>query len=243
MAAEPLPEKVAYMKYYEHDGMLRAYANRAMVATFLFALIAVVSLGFAIWVRLQPPTIIRVSSTGEATVVGEPQRKASAVAASAAPSDIEGRALAKRFLETYHTYTPTTVDRQFADSLNFATWNFRQHMMTQLREQDTVGKIKDEMVTSSFKVRSIEPVRDQPWSYVAIGVKEVTRLRNKMEVMDRIVGRYTVRLVEQPRSERVPNGLLVAESREWQLMGEKAAGLDQKSNLLNLASASEEPSR
>ena len=28
---DDLPEKLKYTKYYEHDGALRAYANRAMV--------------------------------------------------------------------------------------------------------------------------------------------------------------------------------------------------------------------
>ncbi len=67
-AGEPIiPETAAYTKYYEHDGQLRAYANRSMVMAGLFGVIALVSLGFAIYVRLQPPTIIRVSADGDAT--------------------------------------------------------------------------------------------------------------------------------------------------------------------------------
>src|ERR1044071_7128617 len=68
--SEPPPEKTHYTKYYEHDGQLRAYANRSMLMAGLFGVIALVSLSFAIYVRLQPPTIIRVSAEGEATVVG-----------------------------------------------------------------------------------------------------------------------------------------------------------------------------
>ena len=30
-----VPEKLRYSRYYEHDGVLRAYANRAMVLAFL----------------------------------------------------------------------------------------------------------------------------------------------------------------------------------------------------------------
>lgn len=30
-----IPEKLRYSRYYEHDGALRAYANRAMVLAFL----------------------------------------------------------------------------------------------------------------------------------------------------------------------------------------------------------------
>src|SRR6266496_3573180 len=65
-----VPEKARYTKYYEHDGQLRAYANRSMLMAGLFGVIALVSLSFAIYVRLQPPTVIRVSADGEATVVG-----------------------------------------------------------------------------------------------------------------------------------------------------------------------------
>ena len=59
-----LPERLQYTKYYEHDGMLRSYANRAMVLAMLFAVIAVASLGFAIYVRVQPPTVVRVDAEG-----------------------------------------------------------------------------------------------------------------------------------------------------------------------------------
>ena len=62
-------EKTRYTRYYEHDGMLRAYANRSMVLAMVFAVIALGSFAFAVYVRLQPPTVIRVDSDGEATIV------------------------------------------------------------------------------------------------------------------------------------------------------------------------------
>ena len=49
--------------------MLRAYANRSMVLAMVFAVIAMSSFAFAVYVRLQPPTVIRVDSEGEATIV------------------------------------------------------------------------------------------------------------------------------------------------------------------------------
>ena len=64
------PEAAWYTKYYEHDGMLRAYANRSMVLAMVFGALALISLAFAIYVRLQPPTVIRVDKDGNATVVG-----------------------------------------------------------------------------------------------------------------------------------------------------------------------------
>ncbi len=37
-----------YTKYYEHDGMLRAYANRSMLLAVIFGVIALTSFAFAI---------------------------------------------------------------------------------------------------------------------------------------------------------------------------------------------------
>src|SRR6185437_140163 len=57
---EQSPEKLRYSRYYEHDGALRAYANRAMVLTMLCVPVTLISLALAAYVRLQPPTVIRV---------------------------------------------------------------------------------------------------------------------------------------------------------------------------------------
>jgi len=55
-----IPEKLRYSRYYEHDGALRAYANRAMLLAFLCVPATLLALGFAVYVRVQPPTVIRV---------------------------------------------------------------------------------------------------------------------------------------------------------------------------------------
>src|ERR1700692_4029126 len=68
--SQSVPERAGYTKYYEHDGQLRAYANRSMLMAGLFGVIALGSLGFAVYVRMPPATVIRVSADGEATVVG-----------------------------------------------------------------------------------------------------------------------------------------------------------------------------
>jgi len=241
-AADALSEKVGYTRYYEHDGALRAYANRSMLMAGLFGVIALVSLVFAIYVRLQPATVIRVSADGEAAVIsgkaGPATGLLSVIAAAAQahevpPTNIEGRAVVRKFLESYLRYTPTSVDKNFADALNMMTQNLRVYSLNRLRDQDLIGKIKDEQITSSFKIRSIEPVAGQAWRYQAFGVKEIHRIRNKSEATDRIVGKYHVRLIQDRRSERVPSGLLVAEYREEQMVGEKDSGLLQESGLLD----------
>ncbi len=235
-----LPERMQYTKYYEHDGMLRAYANRAMVLAMFFAVIATVSLGFAIYVRIQPPTVVRVSADGQASAVGAPENSvkpplaAIAVQASGdpAPTELEAKAAVRRFLEHYLAYTPATVEQNFATALNMMTGNLRVYSLGKLRDEDTVGKIKDDRITSQLRIRTIEPVKNAPWTYVAFGVKEIHRIRQRVESTDRIVGRYNVRLVEDRRSESNPSGLLIAEFSEQQMVGERDAELLQQSQLL-----------
>jgi hypothetical protein len=237
--SQQAPESLRYTRYYEHDGMLRAYANRSMALAVIFGLIALGSLGFAIYIRLQPPTVIRVDKDGNAAVVGAaadssagPRFVLSAEAASeAAPTDLEGKAVVRRFLQQYLAYTPDSVDRNLADSLNMMTNNLRAYTMNKLRDEDTVGKVKDDHIISDFRIRSMEHVKGTPWSYVAFGVKEVHRVRNGSEVTDQIVGRYDVRLVEVRRSETNPSGLLVAEYSEQQMVGDREGGLLQQSTL------------
>ena len=241
--AEGLPEKLGYTKYFEHDGALRAYANRMLWFGISAILISFVLALLLFYVRVQPPTVIRIASDGEASVVsGAPMPRTpmgllSALAGSSQageqPADIEGRAVVRRFLETYLTYTPTTLEKNWADALNMMTHNLRTLTLAKLRDQDTVTKVHDDEITSTFKLRSLEPVKGQPWTYVAFGVKEVHRIHNKAEFTDRLVARYNIRLLQTERSERVPSGLLVAEYGEQQMVGEKDNGLEQSSALMD----------
>ena len=232
-------ESVGYTRYYEHDGMLRAYANRSMVLAMIFGVIALGSLGFAIYVRLQPPTVIRVDKDGNATVAGAAAHLTPSarftypadVASETAPTELEGKAVVRRFLVQYLSYTPDSVDRNLAESLNLMTNNLRTYAMNKLRDDDTVGKVKTDHIVSDFRIRSIEQVNGTPWSYVTFGVKEVHRVRNGTEVTDRIVGRYNMRLVQVERSELNPSGLLVAEYSEQQMVGDRDSGLLQESTL------------
>jgi type IV secretory pathway TrbF-like protein len=250
MKTEPIsrtgPEITAFTKYYEHDGMLRAYANRAMFLAILFGVISLGSLGFAIYVRTQPPTIIRIDKDGDATVVGassgrDPAAKLagllsaeaaeSAASNSTAPTDLEGRAVLRRFLQHYLSYTPDSVTRNLAESLNMMTANLRKLTMDKLRDDDTVGKIQQDQIIADFRIRSIERSKDAPWSYVVFGVKEIHRIKNGTEVTDRIVGQYNLRLVEERRTELNPSGLLVADYSEQQMVGDRDNSLLQRSEL------------
>jgi hypothetical protein len=248
-----VPQMAQFTRYYEHDGMLRAYANRAMFLASLFGVIALAALSFAIYLRIQAPTVIRINEKGEATVVGgglthdrgtsrlamvlsmQPSQPSSgtggAVAASGTPTDIEAKAVVRRFLEHYLAYTPDSAPRNFAEALNMMTVNLRTYTMSKLRDEDTIGKIRTNHIIADFRIRWIEPMKQRSWSYTAFGVKEVHRLNNGSEVTDRILGRYDIRLVEEERSEFNPSGLLVAEYSERQMVGDRETGLLQESEL------------
>lgn len=231
------PEMAAYTKYYEHDGLLRAYANRAWLAAILFGVIALGSFAFAVYTRMQPPTVIRVDKNGNATVVGGarmlpthfPLAFSATEARAAAPTDLEGKALVRRFLEAYLVYTPDSVDQNFSNALNMMTTNLRAYTLNTLREKDVVGAIEADHIISDFRIRTIAHVKNTPWTYVVFGVNETHRVRKGTETTDRIVGQYTVRLVETQRSDLNPSGLVVAEFNEQEMMGQRDTNLDQRS--------------
>lgn len=242
-----LPQKAQLSKYYEMDGALRAYANRMAVLGLTCGVLAAAALGLFAYVRLQPPVVIRVDQTGEATVVagetvGVKNGLLSVVQASGSPggtsgstpSDVEGRAVVRKFLTSYLTYTPANVERQYADALNMMTLNFRTLTMNKFREDDTLGKIKADSITSSVKIRSIEPVSGMPWVYQVFAAKEIHRLNSqRIEFTEKMVCRYQVRLVYSGRTQINPTGLLIGEFWEQQMVGERDIGLEQRSGLLD----------
>ena len=233
-----LPEKVCYTKYYEHDGLLRAYGNRVMLLAVIFGLIAMTSLGFAVYVRLQPPTVVRVDPSGEASAInpgGEGQEGLSkmsfhvAAAAETEPTELEARAVARRFLNSYLNYSPASVDRNFADALNMMTTNLKTYTLNKLREGEIAQKIKDGNMVSTFKLRDIEPIKGAPYTFMAFGVREVHQTRDGVESTDRIVSRHKLRLAITRRSEYNPSGLLVAEYWEQQIIGDRNSSPLQES--------------
>jgi VirB8 protein len=234
-----LPEKLRYSKYYEHDGMLRAYANRSMFLAIMFGIIAMGSLAFAVYIRSQPPTVIRVDRDGEATFIrpstesGGLKRTSSQVGASndAKPTEVEAKAMVRRFLKLYLNYDAANVDRNFAEALNLMTANLRRYTLNKLRDDDVVGTIKEKRMISNFRIRSIEPVKDNPYILTAFGVKELHQVKDGRETTDRIVSRHNIRLVTDRRSEENPSGLLVAEYWEQQMVGERNNELLQESTL------------
>ena len=155
---------IARPKYYEMDGALRANANRAWLLAFLTIPIALVAIGFAIFVRMQPPTVIRIGPNGDASVLGKPAKGAVSDLATGGTDEFLDEAFVKRFLTSYLNYSPTDVDDHWAGSLNMMTRNLRAYTLKALGDDDTRGKIDDGQVQSVFHLREIDAVAGEPLS-------------------------------------------------------------------------------
>ncbi len=229
-------EKLRYSRYYEHDGALRAYANRAMLLALITVPTALLAVALAAYVRLQPPTVIRVDSSGEASVLGLRTTAASqtvsvAQGVNAAPDELEKKGLVRLFLDRYLDFSPDTVNRTWADALNMMTANLRHASLNAMEKDNTVGRIQEEQITSVFHLRSIELVKDDPLSFIAFGVKEVHHVRDHQEATDKLVGEYHIRLIGERRSEQNPSGLLIAEYGERLIEGERRDAMLEDSAL------------
>src|SRR6266404_3395504 len=217
------PDELRYSRYYEHDGTLRAYSNRAMVFAVISSITTLVALGFAMHVRMQPPTVIRVDGSGTAFVLGQSKPAVSVTQGQEAePNDFEKTAFVRQFLDRYLSFTPGNVSRNWADALNMTTSNLRRSMLKQMSDDNTVGKIEDDQMRSDFTLRApVQATPDNPLVLRTFGVKEVHRVREHGEVIDKIVSEFRVRLAVEKRSETNPSGLLVAEFSEQPIEGGK----------------------
>ena len=212
---------LAQPKYYEMDGALKANANRAWLLAFLTIPIALVAIGFAIFVRLQPPTIIRIGPNGDASVLGRPAKGAVTDLATAGTDQFLDEAFVRRFLTSYLNYSPADVDDHWAASLNMMTRNLRSYTLKAMADDNTRGKIDDGQIQSVFHLREIDTVPGEPLTYLAYGVKDVHQLSNGTEITVHFVNEYRVRLIPDRRSDVNPDGLWIAEYSERPIDGER----------------------
>jgi len=217
-------------KYYEMDGARLANANRAWLLAFLMAILAVVAIGFAVMVRMKPPTVVRIGANGEATVLGQ----ASPAVASSAGDPYLTEVFVKRFLGDYLNYSPSNVDDRWATALNKMTRNLRVLTMKAMSDNNVRGKIDDDQIQSVFHLREITPVSGEPLTYLVYGVKDVHHVTNGSEVTDHFVNEFRIRLVADKRSDANPDGLWIAEYSERPIDGERRNAIlsasDQNSN-------------
>jgi hypothetical protein len=208
-------------KYYEVDGALKANANKAWLLAFLTVPIALLAIGFAIFVRMQPPTVIRIGPNGEASVLGKQARGAVSDAATAGTDEFLDEAFVKRFLSGYLNYSAADVDERWASSLNMMTRNLRTNTIKAMAEDNTRGKVDDGQIESVFHLRELNVISGEPLTYLVYGVKDVHHLSKGTESTDHFVNEYRVRLIADRRSDVNPDGLWIAEYSERPIDGER----------------------
>jgi hypothetical protein len=200
-------------KYYEVDGALQANANRAWFLAFLTIPVALLAIGFAVFVRMQPPTVIRIGPSGEASVLGKSAKGVSDAATAGTDEFLDG-AFVRRFLSSYLNYSASDVDERWASSLNMMTRNLRASTIKAMADDNARGKIDDDQIESVFHLREIDAVSGEPLTYLIYGVKDVHHLSKGTESTDHFVNEYRVRLIADRRSEINPDGLWIAEYSE-----------------------------
>ncbi len=205
-------EKLRFKRYYEYDGALRAYANRTLLLALISSIGFVVSTAFAIYVRLQPPLVIRVDGNGYSTVaLNSTLTRSNPPSNNPEPSDLEKTAFIHLFLERYINFSPTSVGRNWADALNMMTKNLRDDAFSKMQKENLIGRIKEDQTTSEFELRAIEPVSGETLTYNAFAVHKVHHLHDGVESINKVVSQFHIRLIEEARTEANPAGLLIAE--------------------------------
>jgi hypothetical protein len=216
-------------RFYEMDGALRAYANRSIVVAGIMGIVALMAVAGFLFVRMQPPTVIRVGSDGQAILLSPHHDRAGrflpavlkADAANTGPDEYEKQAFVKSFLMRYLNYDPHTLAQNWADAMNLMTVNLRRAALTSMEKNNTVGTLEEEQSSSTFKLSHIEESKTEPLTYTAFGVRTVRSLNNEHEQTSQLVEEYHVRLVNMQRSADNPSGLLVGEYWSEQIEGEK----------------------
>jgi hypothetical protein len=221
------PEQMDLRRAYVRDGIMRAYANRFGLLAILCAVVAVVSLGFAIYVRIQPATIIRVAPDGESTVIGgRPlfHRKALATPAgtssSPEPMPYEKERIIEDFLDDYLNYDYRNIGERWSSALNLMAEPLKTSALNVIKKEDRVGRVREDQVRSTFQVRQLEISKQDPLAYTVYGVRSVYRMDGARETAEQMVNRYEIRLAMPDRSAQNPRGLLIGDYRETQLQGE-----------------------
>jgi len=224
---ESLRGSVDTSRSYVRDGFLRAYANRFGLLALVSAVLAAVSLGFAVYTLLQPPMVIRIGKDGEPTVISGRKPPApkipgvlAATAASPEPLPYEKERLVQDFLNSYLNYDFNNVRAQWVAALNLAQDKLRDSAVAVIKKEDRVAKVQADQVRSTFVIRGMEQSKTDPLAYTVYGVRNVFRMDGTREIGQQMVNRYQIRLALVSRATE-PRGLLISDYQEIQIEGEQ----------------------
>lgn len=211
--------------FWEADGALRAYANRAIIAVVALSLAVIVLTFDVIFTHAKAPMVIRVGPDGAATVLSADgsNRHDEAVArqeiAAMAPDSMEVQHFVIDFVTAYMQYDQNSVDDNWARAVSMMTSNLKAQVLKKMTDDNSVGKVEDSHERSVVTISSLQPDQKDPMLWHVYAQRNVTRVSNqdRKEDASTLAEAYTIRLVEGPRSVSDPSGLMIAEFHAQQI--------------------------
>lgn len=209
----------------ENNRFLRRLALGASVWAFL----ALGGAAYALELALFEPLAFHVELDGEASFIGR-------IRESAAPSEAEVRYVAKAFLARYTAVNSLTIENDLAEAWNLMTTELRAQHERMLADyerdhhKEFVAYVKEQQIQivldwKNEKTRILNH-NDKAWSVHLIGTGRtwpLSRLDDAAAFSEREV-EALVTLVRCPRTEKTPNGLLVAKISTRFYVADDAAG-------------------
>ena len=210
-------------RYYESDGALRAALNSWRLLAFLSMIVAILAIVWAGITRIQPPTVIQITSDGVAHTISPTGNFRDAVSATQIagikkqelPDALAQETYVRRFLNTYLTYDPQTVGTNLASTVNMTTVNLRGIMLTAFTKENIYGLSQADNVRSSLTITDLTPpdIKNDPESlwFTVYGRREVHSLVNETESVHTFIEVYRVRVVTEMRTKTNPDGIRIAD--------------------------------
>ena len=219
-------------QYFAMDGQLRAYANRAMLFSFLSLSLAFVMTGFVIYAYMNrpEPLVVRVSESGETTVLNSRVSSRQYGLASDrregngdGPTEMQIEHILKTFLTNYLSHSPSDIEHNVSIAVNLMTDNLKRFALNHLKASNLVNIVKSKHITTDITIKDIEPSQHVQYAYTIYVIKLVRQLEvgSGTEKTDRLIGNHYIRLIQGERTVDNPYGLYVAEYQRKSVHGDR----------------------
>jgi hypothetical protein len=199
------------------------FLRRLTTSAAVFACLSLAMSSYALRVALYQPIAYHVDSDGNASYVGS-------LRGQSAPSDVEVRHIAKEFLKRYLAPNSLTIEADLADAFNLMTPELvreHQEQFTRYEKEhgeELVARIKKQAIQTELR---FDPAKTEVASHnrhaFTVRMRGSTRTWPLNRVgedaaFDERQFDATVTLIRCQRSDRTPNGLLVAKvSRKFMI--------------------------
>jgi type IV secretory pathway TrbF-like protein len=209
-------ERRYHLRYYDRDALIITHANRNFVLALGSIAMALLALGYAMYIGRQPATVIKVTEQGEAVVLSPTSSpgptgnvRMAATEEDRLADDLERMAFIRQFLLDFEHTDPDTAEKQIANAINMMTENLKVKTLDQLRQRNVVGNIKKKRTVSKLTIKTIEQPSEDKFQYLIIANKRLHYFEAEKEIDSAMVMKYTIRLVPEQRTVFNPHGLRI----------------------------------